>query len=229
MLELLTEYFVLRTTDLVELIYGDQFKTKQASVRRTTKLLAEQGLIKRFSQQNIGQEFGQAPKVCGLSAKGVSLYGGKSIDDYKYRRTLDHESEISQFHIAVSKFCAAHNLTLDWNQDDLTKGVFADAYFSITGTQTNDFFLEIERQYMSDNLIKKATRYFEYYDTPQCEKDWGFRKFRVIFVHQTHARAKHFLKVLEKDYKNRMFWLTTKNDPLTFQTPKGDTYLLSDL
>ncbi|MGA2959062.1 MAG: hypothetical protein ABSF48_25505, partial [Thermodesulfobacteriota bacterium] len=75
--------------------------------------------------------------VYGLSDRGIksfdSLYAAyaKTFDDHS-ARTLDHELEISYFHIALNRFCDKHNLQLHWQQSDLkTATIHPDAYFAI--------------------------------------------------------------------------------------------------
>jgi len=74
----------------------------------------------------------------------------RSFDDQR-RSTLDHELEITYFHIAVKRFCEQHELTFYWQQSDLKRGIHPDVYFSITnprlpeGKNTLHYFLEIEK------------------------------------------------------------------------------------
>ncbi len=62
------------------------------------------------------------------------------------------------------------------------------------------------------NVIKKLRRYAEYFGTPECGKDWGFSKFRVIIVHKNAERMDNLLAALhdDKELNQRMFWLTTE-------------------
>src|ERR1019366_2811820 len=107
--------------------------------------------------------------ACGLTDKAVKEYGGKTFDEHS-ERTLDHELEISYFHIALQGLCDGHGLKLLWRQAELKRGVNPDAYFSIAnpakeGKNTNHFFLETERAKVGNyrngepSIIRKLRAY----------------------------------------------------------------------
>jgi hypothetical protein len=171
------------------------------------------------------------PYIYGLSARAVEDYGGKEFNENK--RTLDHELEISEYHRALQEYCDKHEIALYWQQTDLKKGIHPDAYFSLTKkSETKHFFLEIERQAIvvkdgKPTIQTKLDRYYEYYDTDQCEKHWGFRRFRIITLQKTDLRRQHVLPLLQK---NRMFWMGLSSSPTSdFHTPKADVFSFSDL
>ena len=112
---------------------------------------------------------------------------------------------------------------LYWQQADLkTATIHPDAYFAITDPQQpedrnmNHFFLEIERSKFSNyqdgepSIIRKLGKYYDLFDTRACEKDWGFKQFRVIVVQRTDERRRNLCYALQEKYKHRMFWLTTE-------------------
>jgi len=142
----------------VELIYGTQTEANQASMRRTLSLLDKQGLVHRERYIEPDRNFGGTTGVWGLTDKGVAngydyfhgdyCYGlkPKTFDEHSVR-TLDHELEISYFHIAVKNLPRR----LYWQQTDLKRSVHPDAYFALTdpalpeGKNTFHYFLEIEK------------------------------------------------------------------------------------
>ncbi len=165
--------------------------------------------------------------VYGLTDKGVGEYGGKTLDDHSIR-TLDHELEISFFHIELTKYCKKHAIELKWIQRDLkTESVHPDAQFSIK-TQKGwfHFFLEIERAKNSKyidgepSIIRKLGMYYDYYGSKECEKDWDFKQFRTIVVLRNDIRRENLLEALHEKFNHRMFWLSTEEDHLTFKTSK---------
>jgi len=176
----------------------------------------------------------------GLSDRGAEEYGGKTLDEHS-ERTLDHELEISYFHESLENFCDKHGLQLFWQQRRLKQGVNPDAYFSITDPRkddrnTNHFFLEIERSKIGNykngepSIIRKFKHYYSYYDTPQCEKDWSFKHYRVVAVLPNSDRRENLFRLIPKDLNHRMFWVGTQgNHTADFHTPKGDTFSFSDL
>jgi hypothetical protein len=192
-------------------------------------LLRAEGWVNRLPYFELGREKGGVGYVYGLSDKAVRNLLEDPIDDPKHcfvtktfdehsQRTLDHELEISFFHVALKDYCVKNHIGLDWYQRDLKRGIHPDALFKLT-TEKGElrFFLEIEKQRMNGrrgdeepNIIKKLRRYAEYYDTPDCQKDWGFRKFRVVVVHKTMERMDNLLHAMKPILPHRMFWLTTE-------------------
>jgi DNA-binding PadR family transcriptional regulator len=216
----------------VELVYGKQTEPNQASMRRTLALLDKEGLVHRERYIEPDRNFGGTTGVWGLSDKGVvelhrlgqiDLFTrAKSFDEHSVR-TLDHELEISYFHMALKKL--PHQLY--WQQAELKRSVHPDAYFALTdpalpeGKNTFHYFLEIEKGKKTfDDLLKKLGRYYDLYNTDKCEKEWGFRQFRVIVIQKNDTRRANLLAELAKKYNHRMFWLGTEADRLSFQTPK---------
>jgi hypothetical protein len=227
-LELLAEYFCLRTNDAARLIRSrEPNENDKRSVRHTLGLLYRMGLINRLPYLDLDRESGGVTYVYGLSDKGVkfveSLWPNAKTFDEHSQRTLDHELEISFFHIALKKFSAKNKLKLYWQQSDLKCTVSPDAMFAITdpakpeGKNTFYYFLEIERakigHYVNGepSIMKKLGKYYSYYGTDACEKEWtDFRQFRVIVVQRTDERRENLLKQLNKEYNHRMFWLTSE-------------------
>jgi hypothetical protein len=164
-------------------------------------------------------------KVYGLSRSAFASVdfsdGAKPFDGHS-ERTLDHELEISSFHIALARFAGSHGLTLYWQQRDLKRGIHPDALFALTdpakpdGRNTYYFFLEVERaklaQYSSGepSIIRKLERYARYYDSEQCVTDWNFRTFRVVIVQRTDERVANLLRALSAKLPYRIFWLTSE-------------------
>lgn len=252
-LKILAEYFCLRTNDVAALLRGHApNENDKRSVRCSLQLLHRAGLVNRIQYFDLTtNERGSVTWVYGLSDKAMRMITDETIWDADFaktfdehsERTLDHELEISFFHIALKKFCVKHNLELFWQQCDLKKKTVApDAYFAICdpakpeGKNTLHYFLEMERSKIGNvkngepSILRKLAKYYDYYNTDACLKEWfSFRQFRVIVVQRNDTRRQNLLKALEEKYKNRMFWLTTeelykehflKNDATIFQTPK---------
>jgi len=245
-LETLAEFFALRTKDVTELLRRKSpNENDKRSTRRTLDLLRRDGLVHRLKYLDLDVEIegGSYTYAYGLSDKGVkfcrSLWPQAKTFDEHSQRTFDHELEISYFHIALKKFCAKNNLKLYWQQSDLKCSINPDAMFAITdpakpeGKNTLYYFLEIERakigHYVNGepSIMRKLGKYYEYYGTDKCEKEWlDFRQFRVIVVQRTEERRKNLLKELHAELNHRMFWLTTEpiyKDSIgtkTFLTPR---------
>jgi hypothetical protein len=244
-LTLLAEFFCLRTNDLVQIRHSEQKESYRRSMRRTLQLLAGEKLVNRLPYLDLNLERGGITYAYGLSDKGVNVMRDagfikqiKSFDQHS-QRTLDHELEISFFHVALKDFCNRNELTLFWQQKDLKCTVNPDAYFAITdpkrpeGKNTLHYFLEVERAKIGSwkngepQILRKLGKYYSYFNTTGCEKEWGnFRQFRVIVVQRTDEKREFLLSKLAEKYKHRMFWLTAeqhyKNDigATIFKTPR---------
>jgi hypothetical protein len=243
-LELLAEYFCLRTNDVAQLLRDrTPNKNDKRSVRYTLGLLRKEGLLNRLPYIELDRDRGVATFVYGLSDKGVNFVRliwtqAKTFDEHS-QRTLDHELEISFFHIAIKEFCAKHQLKLYWQQSDLKHTISPDAMFAITnpekpeGKNTLYYFLELERakigHYLNGepSIMRKLAKYHAYYGTDACQKEWtDFRQFRVIVTQRNDQRRENLLKQLNKEFNHRMFWLATEDDykkdisVAIFKTPK---------
>ena len=169
--------------------------------------------------------------ACGLTDKAVREYGGKPFDEHSVR-TLDHELEISYFHIALQQFSDHHGLELRWQQSGLkTKTIHPDAYFTITnpgkeGRNTNHFFLEIERSKVGNvkdgqpSIVRKLINYYAYYNSAPCQAEWGIATFRVIIQVANETRAANLLRAFGAEYRHRMFWIAAASANLRFRTPR---------
>jgi hypothetical protein len=231
---------VLRTKDLASLRKNrDPTKWDIRTEQRTLQLLWSEGYVHRIPYLDLEQEKGGATYAYGLRDKGVKEYGGKAFDEHS-KRTLDHELAISQSHVSLGRFCAANRLLLSWQQQGLKKMIHPDAYFSITdpkktGSNTNHFFLEIERAKIGNykdgepSIARKLKRYYDYYNTPGCEEAWGFRTYRVVTLLRNDERRNNLLRAMQADLNHRMFWLGVEsNHTGDFRTPRGDTFSFAD-
>jgi len=220
-LELLAEFFCLRVHDVAKLLRSrEPDENDLRTARRTLHLLWKEGALHRILYLDLSTE--GVCHVYGLTDRAAKEYGGKTFDDHA-ERTLDHELEISYFHIPLKHLCQKCGWTLYWQQADLkTKAIHPDAYFAITDPtksedrNTHHFFLEVERSKVSNyrdgepSIIRKLEKYYSLFDTPQCEKDWGVRQFRVIVVQRTNERRRNLCNAMQGRYGHRMFWITTE-------------------
>jgi hypothetical protein len=243
LLALLAEFFCLRTKDAAGLLRNRAITESDArSVRRTLSILHRDGLLCRL---NAGSACGGANYVYGLSDKGVahafkngySTAATKTLDEHSLR-TLDHEMEITSFHVALHRLCAARGLRYAWRQTDLKHTVHPDALFTVRdpADPKEDFryFLEIERSKFGNyrngepQILRKLGAFHDYYNSTGCEKEWGFRQYRIVVVQRTDARREGLLKALREKHSHRMFWLTTESayrdniGGAIFKTPKDD-------
>lgn len=226
-LEFLAEYFCLRTNDVAALVRDREPNANdKRSIRNTLASLHKAGLATRIPYLDLDREKGGTTWVYGLTDKGVKYCESlwplcKTFDEHS-QRTLDHELEISYFHVALKKFVVKNGLKLYWQQSDLKHTVSPDAMFALTdprkpeGQNTLYYFLEIERAKIGHyikgepSIIRKLQKYHEYYGTDTCQKEWqDFRKFRVIVIQRTEERRENLLKACL--FKHRMFWFASED------------------
>lgn len=236
-MDLLTEYFCLRTKDVARLIRDrEPNENDLRSIRFTLTQLHAQGLITRLPYYDL--ETKGDTSVWGLNDASVKAneqegITSKTLDEHS-RRTLDHEIDISVFHMSLAAQCAKNGWTLYWQQTDLDCGIRPDAYFAlILPKGTFHFFLEVERAKIGNvkdgepSILRKLGNYYNYYNSDRCHTEWDFKQFRVIIIRPTAEKATNLVRLLKDNYDHRMFWITA--DHKTFATTKGDTLSFSDL
>ncbi len=125
--------------------------------------------------------------------------------------------------MALKKLATEHGLTLYWQQADLKCTISPDAMFALTnplkpdGKNTLYYFLEIERakigHYVNGkpSVITKLQKYYNYYNSDACQKEWHFRQFRTIVVQRNEERSTNLLKELAQQFNHRTFWLTSED------------------
>jgi len=228
-LEIAAEFFCLRTKDAAELARGrTPTESDERSLRRTLSKLHRDGFLARLPHFAADHERGGIGHVYGLSDKGVehafrngySTASTKTLDEHSLR-TLDHEVEITAFHVALHRLAGERGLGYAWRQTDLKRTVHPDALFTITDPKDPGrefcYFLEVERSKFGNykngepQILRKLGAYYGYFNSTGCEKEWGFRQYRVIIVQRTEARRAGLLTALHGRFPHRMFWLATED------------------
>jgi len=245
-LALFAEFFCLRTNDVAGLLRGRAITESDArSVRRTLSILFRDGFLYRHPHFEPERERGGISYVYGLSAKGVrhafesgyATPATKTLDEHSVR-TLDHELELTAFHFALHRLCVSREIRYAWRQTSLKHTVHPDALFYMADPATSGkaycYFLEIERAKLGNyrdgepQVLRKLLKYYEYFNSTDCEKEWGFRQFRVVVVQRSEARREGLLARLRTELPHRMFWLTTEAEyrenigGAIFKTPRDD-------
>lgn len=155
----------------------------------------------RYQPEEHGK--GAIPLAYGLSDSGVAraLQEGFATDSTKTIKghrpsRIEHEIMISRFHLELARSCDEKGWDVRWRQRDLQHGVYPDALFSVNGAY---FFLEIERAKLGDyrdgepQILRKLRTYRDYHGSAACEREFGFRRFGVVTVMRTSARAANLL------------------------------------
>jgi len=195
-------------------------------MRRTISLLEAEKLTDWRALAPRTRKRGSVPIIYGLTKKGVALVEEEGLSTTATKvfkpnsdTLLPHEYEISVFHLRLKALCEQRGWKLYWQQRDLKCRVNPDALIGITDEKRNTwwYFLEIEKTKPGNfrngesKIMRNLRKYYAYFNTDQCEKEWGnFRKFRVIVVQRMQDRRANLLRALEAKCQHRMFWLTTE-------------------
>ncbi|HET9409263.1 MAG TPA: replication-relaxation family protein [Candidatus Sulfotelmatobacter sp.] len=237
-LELLVEYAYLSRRDFYYLI-EDTSPSQDSHERKVRRVLQSfNGCVNRapiidFSRS---KHFLTYQTIFWLTSRGLALAQEAGIDngegkanDEHSPRTLDHEYEITKFHLPLKTLARQNGYDLYWQQRDLKKTIFPDALFALgKGEQEFYYFLEIEKskagKYIDGEpqILRKLSKYYSYYNSDLCEREWKFRKFRVIVVVQTDARRKNLLNHLRESFNHPLFWISTAQDRFSCFTPRHD-------
>ncbi len=228
LLAIVAEFFCLTSEDAAALLRDrPPTPSDRRSVRRTLAILHRDGFLRRAAFLPAGRERGNPSYAYGLTKKGVShafsngyaTPATKTLDD-RSLRTLEHELEVTAFHVALRALCLRYGLAYGWRQRDLKHTVHPDALFWVESPVEPGkgfcYFLEVERQKLGNyrdgepQVLRKLRAYYRYFNSTDCEREWGFRQYRVLVVQRTDARREGLLKAIRKECSHRMFCLATE-------------------
>jgi hypothetical protein len=219
----LADYFCLNAQMAAELL-----DICLRGVQRHYSRLEAAGLVCSIPYYPEDKEKGAAPRAWGLSdsgvdkafAEGFATDSTKTFDEHSLR-TVEHELMISKFHLELAKLADAKGWDLRWRQRDLKKKmVNPDALFSLNG---HFLFLEIERAKLGNyrngepQILRKLKSYRNYYGSPDCERDFGFKMFSIVTVMRTSARAANLVALIRKSGLNEnIFYTSSERDLFRF-------------
>jgi hypothetical protein len=239
-IRLLQEFYILRVSDIL-FIVGQESDDKRRNVQYVLSRLRERGFVGRLRFFDDLAETASITYAYFLTDKGADALEDPTAAFTKESQLIPrHEVEITQFHIYLKRWTDKQGFNLHWHQPkmDHKKDINPDAYFGIedpklpTGKNTLHYFLEMERSPLGNyrngepSIIRKLAKYYELYDSTDCERHWGFRKFRVITVVRNADKQYNLCRRLSERYSHRMFWVTAESmfrDNIggeVFKTPK---------
>jgi hypothetical protein len=245
-LDFLCRYIYLRTSDFYTLVRADRDGARRAVRRLLHDFWGRGYLVRRpVIDYDAPGPFPRYENVYSLSSSGVELLRDSgSLDDAltctpdKSPHSLEHDVWITEFHLAVERFCDVNGRTAYWQQHNLKRTVNPDALFALTDPSrpedesTSYYFLEIERSRQGSYrdgrsaLLRKLDRYAEYYGTERCLRDWDwFDEFRVVIVVANETRRTNLLLQLAELLPHPAFWVSVQGSDLSgdcFLTP-GET------
>lgn len=249
-LALLGEYYLLRVKDFAAILNSEENDNTRRSMQNILTALHGKQFVGRL--RFVDDESENTSKIYAyyLNASGAAMLENPTAQFATESKFIPrHEIEITKFHISLKKWCDREGLILHWHQPkmDHKKSINPDAYFGIEdpkkseGHNTLHYFLEIERSPLGNykngqpSIIRKLGKYYDFYDSDQCEKEWGFRKFRVITVVRNSEKQLNLCERLTENYSHRMFWVTNESAAKEniggdiFTTPKDHANALYSL
>jgi hypothetical protein len=193
--------------------------------------------------------------VHGLTDRGLKLARGRGLDPDHIGRTfqefssdhVDHELRLNDFADSLRSVLQEKRLELIVMRINLKrKHIHPDLLFYIydpaNDVRSAPIFLEYEKQKRGryddgkPQIIKKVESLVRYYDSPECERDFNFRKFYLMVILRTERKANFLLKDLCDRGINRHPVLVASEPAFKaslmytrFRSAGGETYLLLDL
>ena len=273
-LQVLTNRFVARTTDLYRLIPRRAVKQSdhERQIRHALKTLREYmdpsapkndidrkwGYIRSisWSDPTIENKIEYTCLVHGLTNRGLKLVRDRDLDPDHYGRSfqefsidhVDHELRINDLVDALTADATEQGLELIVIRIHLKrKHIHPDFLMYLYDPKTNvrsaPIFVEYEKQKRgkyddggNPQVIRKLEALGQYYNSDECETDFGFRKFYVVTILRTERKANFLLKDLADRGMKRKTFLVTSEPAITsnllstqLRTPAADTYSLLDL
>jgi len=193
--------------------------------------------------------------VHGLTDRGLKLARDRGLDPDHIGRSfqefstdhVDHELRLNDFVDSLANALQAKRLELIVMRINLKRQhIHPDLLFYIYNP-TNDvrsppIFLEYEKQKRGryddgkPQIITKIESLVQYYDSPECERDFNFRKFYLLIILRTERKANFLLKDLGERAINSQMVLVVSEPAFKaslmhtrFRTAGGETYSLLDL
>ncbi|HLY39685.1 MAG TPA: replication-relaxation family protein [Terracidiphilus sp.] len=236
-IELLQEYYLLRVNDFVSLTKARQDENARRSIQNILQALLAKRYIGRLRYFDDTAERATIVYAYFLNDSGAALLEDPAAAFTKESQLIPrHEIEITQFHMHLKRWTDKCGLILHWRQPKMDHGktINPDAYFGIedpklpVGKNTFHYFLEMERSPLGNykngepSIMRKLAKYYELYDSSDCEKQWGFRKFRVVTVVRNADKMYNLCKLMSEKFSHRMFWMTT--EPLFRENIGGEIF-----
>ena len=235
-LDLLRRYTYLRTAHFYSLVRAERDGAQRA-VRRLLHDFWKRGYLVRrpVVDYEASGPFPRYENVYWLSSPGLELMQdcgyfdeGLMCTSEKSPHSLEHDIAITDFHLAVDRFCVASGWTLYWQQHGLKRTVNPDAFFALTDPRRSEddstayHFLEMERSRQGSyrdgqsGLLRKLERYKDYHGSEACLREWEwFDEFHVVIVVKNQVRKENLLALLAEDLPEPAFWITVQGSDLT--------------
>lgn len=133
------------------------------------------------------------------AAKHYEMGEPKEFEAEHSLLTLEHELKQAETQYQLEQMCEKRGWKFFAAHNDLFRTVEPDRLFGIDkGNGFIPMFYEEEnRKKDFQDLYAKARRYYDYFDTEKCKKEWGwFRNFHVIWQFPNEERMMNFIRFL---------------------------------
>jgi hypothetical protein len=222
-LEILATFGKATTRQVARFRFGEHTVTQEERTSRILSNLRADGLVRTLPAKD---DIAKNPRllffvpVHGLTELGCEVamhygYGDpKPFEPEHSLLTLEHETKLADTHFRLEQFCESEGWAFSARQTDLAHSVKPDRLFAIDkGHGFLPLFYEEENKKKDfQNLYEKAVRYFDYWDTYSCEREWGwFRKFHVLWQFPNEERMINFVRFLAGECQCTKFRGTVKH------------------
>jgi Replication-relaxation len=211
--------FQFLTAEHIANLTGRDHKT----IQKRLQMLTEAKLLNRQRRDEM------APYVYFLAEKGGHVaYSQGYLPEVRWikgksRILINHDLEITEFHLALEKAFSGQVEWEQWRGDlkdhiETREGVYSlipDAKFTLNtlnGKGGGVFFLEVVKSYESEyengdsNLFTKIALYSQYKN--QFRKKYGADDFRVLWILPTEKRVLNLLVKIADSFPSRKFYVT---------------------
>ena len=124
---------------------------------------------------------------------------GKEFEAEHSLLTIEHELKQAETQYRIEQLCEKANWNFFAQHADLYRTVDPDRLFGIDkGAGFIPLFYEEEnRKKDFADLYKKARRFYDYFDSEKCQKEWGwFRRFHVLWQFPNEERMMNVVRFL---------------------------------
>jgi hypothetical protein len=268
-LEILANFGIVTTRQIARFRFDTPTITQEQRITRVLDSLRRDGVvITRPTQAELRLNprlrwfipvHGLTEVGCGV-ARHYEMGDPKPFEPEHSLLTVEHELKLSETQYRLERLAEANGWKFLAKQSDLNRTVKPDRLFGIDKGQgfVPLFYEEENKKKDLQDLYEKAVRYYDYWNTANCEKAWGwFRTFHVLWQFPNEERMQNFLHFLagechcshyrgklrhtclpyglrKKTLKVDNFWFT--HDELTkdiggkiWLTPQCKQYSLADL
>ncbi len=199
-----------RANDRLRKLFDNGFLSRRIFINRSGKqllyFLGPKAIEIISSKTQIDPSEIRRKRMKALKARDSFLSHFLFVNNFRYSLKMavkkDSQAEIEAWRYKQVLFLAEE------------QKIFPDAYFRFRYSgETHNCFLEIDHSIESrERIRKKVEFYLDFGLFGDCERQLGFKYFRVLFVCKTLSRLKTILRIAERVSDKSFCWLTTEKN-----------------